>query len=71
MRFSKLEAKEFFRVAKLILNGDPQGTKFIQRMVDEIVSDLKKQDYENSMSKGDDDDDDFNPDDVDLSSLGL
>jgi len=71
MRFSKLEAKEFFRVAKLILNGDPQGANFIQRMVNEIVSDLKKQDYEDSMSKGDDDDDDFNPDDVDLSSLGL
>jgi hypothetical protein len=36
-------------------------------MVDEIVSDLKKQDYEDSMS--DDDDDDL--DDIDLSSLGF
>ena len=66
MRFSKLEAKEFFRVAKLILNGDSQGTQFIQRMVDEIVKDLKKQDYEDSMPDGDD-----NLDDIDISSLGF
>ena len=37
-------------------------------MVDEIVSDLKKQDYEQSMGGGEDDDD---LDDIDLSSLGL
>ena len=67
MRFSKLDAKEFFKIAKLILQGDPKGNQFIQRMVDEIVSDLKKQDYEDSMS--DDDDDDL--DDIDLSSLGF
>ena len=66
MRFSKLDAKEFFRVAKLILNGDPQGTQFIQRMVDEIIKDLKKQDYEDSMPDGDD-----NLDDIDISSLGF
>ena len=70
MRFSKLNAQEFFRVAKLILKGDPQGKEFIKRMVDEIVSDLKKQDYEESMGGSDDyDDDDL--DDIDLSSLGL
>jgi hypothetical protein len=66
MRFSKLDAKEFFRVPKLILNGDPQGTQFIQKMVDEIVKDLKKQDYEDSMPDGDD-----NLDDIDISSLGF
>ena len=66
MRFSKLDAKEFFRVAKLILNGDPQGTQFIKKMVDEIVKDLKKQDYEDSMPDGDD-----NLDDIDISSLGF
>lgn len=68
MRFSKLNAEEFFRVAKLILKSDPQGKQFIKRMVDEIVSDLKKQDYEQSMGGGEDDDD---LDDIDLSSLGL
>jgi len=67
MRFSKLDAQEFFKIAKLILQGDPRGNQFIQRMVDEIVSELKQQDYEDSMS-GDDDDD---LDDIDLSSLGF
>jgi hypothetical protein len=67
MRFSKLEAKEFFKLAKLINSGDPQGEKVIKRMVDEIVSDLKKQEYEQEASKWEDDD----IDDVDLSSLGL
>jgi len=67
MRFSKLDAKEFFRVAKLINSGDPQGEKIIQRMVDDIVSELKKQEYEKEASKWEDDD----IDDVDLSSLGL
>jgi hypothetical protein len=65
MRFSKLEAKEFMKVAKLILQEDPKGTQFIERMVDEIVSDLKKRDYEDSM--GGEDDDDL--DDIDISSL--
>jgi hypothetical protein len=67
MRFSKLDAEEFFKVAKLINSGDPQGEKIIKRMVDEIVSDLKKQEYEQEASKWEDDD----IDDVDLSSLGL
>jgi hypothetical protein len=67
MRFSKLDAEEFFRVAKLILKGDPQGEKFIKRLVDEIVSDLKKQEYEDEASKWDED----NLDDIDLSDLGL
>ena len=70
MRFSKLDAQEFFKVAKLILQGDPKGQEFIKRMVDEIVSELKQQDYENSMNQdGDDDDDDL--DDIDLSQLGF
>jgi hypothetical protein len=37
-------------------------------MVDEIVKDLKKQDYEDSMNNDDDEDD---LDDIDLSSLGF
>jgi hypothetical protein len=67
MRFSKLPAEDFFKFAKAVLNGDPSGTKAMQRMVDEIVSDLKKQEYEQESSKWEDDD----IDDVDLSSLGL
>lgn len=67
VRFSKLSAEEFMKIAKLILLGDPQGKKFVQKMVDEIVSDLKKQEYEQSSSGYDEDD----LDDIDLSALGL
>lgn len=69
MRFSALNAEEFMRVAKLILKGDPQGEKFIQGMVNEIVKELKEQDYKDAM--GYDDDEEEGYDDVDLSDLGL
>ena len=65
MRFSRLDAKEFMKISNLILKDDPKGTQFIQRMVDEIVSDLKKKDYEDSMKQYDDDD----LDDIDISGL--
>jgi len=69
-RFSKLDAEQFFRVSKAILSGNSEGMAFIQRLVDEIVSDLKKQEYEDTMKQyGSDDDDDF--DDIDISSLGF
>ena len=69
-RFSKLDAEQFFRVSKAILSGNPEGMAFIQRLVDEIVSDLKKQEYEDTMKQyGSDDDDDV--DDIDISSLGF
>jgi len=66
MRFSSLDAKEFFRVANLILAGDPKGNKFIQDMVDDIVRELKNQEYKDAMGE---DDDDYSG--VDLSDLGL
>jgi len=71
MRFSKLNAEEFFRVAKLILSGNPQGTQFIQRMVNEIVTELKQYDAEEALSG--DNDDDFDDDGFDdlLSGLGI
>jgi hypothetical protein len=67
MRFSALDAKEFFRVANLILSGDKRGNKYIQDMVDDIISELKKEEYRQALSG--EDDDDYN--DVDLSDLGL
>jgi hypothetical protein len=67
MRFSALSAEEFMRVAKMILSGDPKGQNYIQRMVDEIVKELREQDYRDAM--GDEDDEDY--DDIDLSDLGL
>jgi len=71
MRFSKLNAEEFFRVAKLILSGNPQGTQFIQRMVDEIVKELNQYEAENALSGNDDED--FGDDDLDdlLGGLGI
>jgi hypothetical protein len=87
VRFSKLSAPEFMRVAKLILQEDPQGSQFIQRMVNEIVEDLKKDEYDEKMGYDDEDDDygddndnnydddddwdDDDLDDIDLSSLGF
>ena len=51
MRFSALDAKEFFRVANLILSGDPKGNKFIQDMVNDIVRELKNQEYKDAMGE--------------------
>ena len=68
MRFSSLSAQEFMRVAKLILSDDPKGQQYIQRMVDDIVQELKDQEYRDAMG---DDDEDEGYDDVDLSDLGL
>jgi hypothetical protein len=50
------------------LKGDPQGEKFIQGMVNDIVKELKEQDYKEAMGY---DDDEEGYDDVDLSDLEL
>jgi hypothetical protein len=57
-RFSALDTKKFFEVAKQILSGDPKGEKFLKDMVNDIVSDLKKRDLDDSLGSYDDDDDD-------------
>jgi len=69
-RFSALSTDEFFEVARLILSGSPQGKKILERMVNDIISELKQQEYDDAMSQYGDDDD-FNIDDIDLSDLGL
>ena len=70
MRFSSLNAEEFMRVAKMILSGDPKGQQFIQRMVDDIIKELKNQEYRDAMGDEDDDDgDDLSA--IDFSDLGL
>ena len=68
MRFSALSAEEFMRVAKMILSGDPKGNKFIQDMVNDIVRELKDQEYKDAMGYQDDDDDLSG---IDFSDLGL
>ena len=70
MRFSALSAKDFMRVSKMILKGDPSGQQFIQGMVNEIVKDLKDKEYKDAMGYDDDEDDD-DLSGVDFSDLGL
>jgi len=67
MRFSALSAEEFMRVAKMILKGEPQGQKYIQGMVNDIVRELKDREYRDAMGGKDDED----LDDIDLSDLGI
>jgi hypothetical protein len=70
MRFSKLNAEEFFRVAKLILSDDPKGSQFIQRMVDDIIQELRQYDADIALDTDNDDDDNDDLDDL-LSGLGI
>jgi len=70
MRFSALDAKEFMMVAKLILNGDAKGKKFIQDMVNDIARDLQRQEYKDAMGDEDDEDDD-NLSGIDFSDIDL
>lgn len=57
-RFSSLTTEEFFEVAKMIMSGSEKGKKIVAKMVDEIIDELKSQDYEDAMTQFDDDDDD-------------
>jgi hypothetical protein len=56
-RFSALDTKQFFEIAKQILSGDPKGEKFLQDMVRDIITDLKKRDLDDALGSYDDDDD--------------
>jgi len=56
------------RVAKMILSGDSKGQQFIQRMVDDIIKELKDQEYRDAMGD-DEDDDDLSG--IDFSDLGI
>ncbi len=64
-RFSSLTTDEFFDVAKMIMSGSDDGKKIVAKMVDEIIEELKSQEYEDAISQYDDDDDD----DDDLAGL--
>lgn len=64
-RFSRIDAKEFFKLIEAILSKKPEGNKFMKKLVDEIVRDLKQREAEDILGKEDDDDDD------DLSGINL
>ena len=58
-RFSRLSASEFFALSKKILRGDDEAKIILQRMVNDIMSELKKQDLSDSgFDTGEDDDED-------------
>jgi hypothetical protein len=64
-RFSALSTDQFFEMARLILSGSEEGKKLVSDMVNEIISELKQQEYDDAMSQYRDDDDD----DTDLNDL--
>jgi len=45
-RFSALSTEEFFKVSKEILKGSNLGKEILKKMVDQIIEDLKTEDYE-------------------------
>ena len=71
MRFSSLNPKQFFKLSKFILSGDPKGKQVLQRMVDEIIEELKKQDFDSQFGGGDDEDEDEDYEGPSLSGLGI
>jgi len=61
-RFSALSTEEFFEVAREIIGDSEKGQKIVQRMVDEIVEELRQYDLDDALSGTvdvDDDDDEF------------
>jgi len=64
-KFVKLEAEEFLNLAKEILSGSEKGKEQVKQMIDDIVKQLKKEDYEDISGETED-----TPDiDVDLPPL--
>ncbi len=57
-RFSSLTTDEFFQVAREIMGKTPAGKQIVKKMVDEIIEELKRYDYEDAIGSEDDDEDD-------------
>ena len=56
--FARMDAKEMFRLTKNILSGNEEGKKELERIVREIIKEMKKDDYEESTPVDYDDDSD-------------
>jgi hypothetical protein len=71
-RFTMISVEEFFEISKSVMSGNEKGKKFIKNLVNEIVKELKEQDYQQSMG-GEDEDDEDNDDGFDdfLGGLGI
>lgn len=70
-RFSSLNTEEFFKVSKEILRGSGLGKQIISKMVDQIIEDLKTEDYEQDQYDREYDDDDDDGLSNFLGSLGI
>jgi hypothetical protein len=57
-RFSALSTEEFFEVAREIIGDSEKGQKIVQRMVDEIIEELRQYDLDDALSGTVDVDDD-------------
>ncbi len=57
-RFSALSTEEFFEVAREIIGDSEKGQKIVQRMVDEIVEELRQYDLEDALGGSDEEDED-------------
>ena len=69
-RFSMLTTEEFFEVTKMILSGSKQGKQIVKKMVDEIVEELRNEEYKSVIDLMSDEDDDDDLTDF-LGSLGI
>jgi hypothetical protein len=69
-RFSMLTTEEFFEVAKMILSGSKEGKQIVKKMVDEIVEELRNEEYKSVMDLMSDEEDDDDLTDF-LGSLGI
>lgn len=69
-RFSSLSTEEFFEVAKEILADSEKGQKILQRMVNEIIEELRQYDLEDALGPQDDDESDDEDDDEFRDFLG-
>jgi hypothetical protein len=66
-RIASLSTDEFFKTMKEILAETPKGKQIVDKMVKEIIQELKDQEYEDAMGSEDDDEDLDNF----LSNLGI
>ena len=54
---ASMDVRDFFKLTKLILSGSEEGKEEVKRIVDEIIAELDKYEYEDAMDDYGDDDD--------------
>jgi hypothetical protein len=69
-RFSALDTQEFFKVSREILRGSELGKEIVNNMVNQIIDDLKREDYEEDQYNREMEDSDDGLDSF-LGSLGI